>query len=195
MAAASSIAFNPKVCTKRMNVSWKAYKMTSRNGSAKYLQYTTRLDKLIQFLQRDTVFMKLGTSSSTDKILSLQKSFVICPSYRCVFGNYILQEFLQHYSCYKQTYRWQNNESQKLCENKLGQNAKDFQKTSVLFWSLQTWLQAKMPKSWITTRITTKLFSMRVVLLEKLLKRIQIALWKLGNIVNTTRESITRGSV
>ena len=113
--------------------------------------------------------------------------------YRCVFGNYVLHR--ECYSCYKQTYRWQNNESQKLCENKLGQNAKDFQKTSVLFWSLQTWLQAKMPKSWITTRITTKLFSMRVVLLEKLLKRIQIALWKLGNIVNTTRESITRGSV
>lgn len=49
--------------------------MTSRNGSAKYLQYTTRLDKLIQFLQRDTVFMKLGTSS-TDKILLLQKSLL-----------------------------------------------------------------------------------------------------------------------
>ena len=61
-----------KLILKRMNVSWKAYKMTSRNGSAKYLQYTTRLDKLIQFLQRDTVFMKLGTSS-TDKILLLQK--------------------------------------------------------------------------------------------------------------------------
>ena len=50
--------------------------MTSRNGSAKYLQYTTRLDKLIQFLQRDTVFfMKLGTST-TDKILLLQKSLL-----------------------------------------------------------------------------------------------------------------------
>ena len=194
MAAASSIAFNPKVCTKRMNVSWKAYKMTSRNGSAKYLQYTTRLDKLIQFLQRDTVFMKLGTSS-TNKILLLQKSLLIVLATDVYLVITFYRSSYITYSCYKQTYRWQNNESQKLCENKLGQNAKDFQKTSVLFWSLQTWLQAKMPKSWITTRITTKLFSMRVVLLEKLLKRIQIALWKLGNIVNTTRESITRGSV
>ena len=177
-----------------MNVSWKAYKMTSRNGSAKYLQYTTRLDKLIQFLQRDTVFMKLGTSS-TNKILLLQKSLLIVLATDVYLVITFYRSSYITYSCYKQTYRWQNNESQKLCENKLGQNAKDFQKTSVLFWSLQTWLQAKMPKSWITTRITTKLFSMRVVLLEKLLKRIQIALWKLGNIVNTTRESITRGSV
>lgn len=74
--------------------------MTSRNGSAKYLQYTTRLDKLIQFLQRDTVFMKLGTSS-TDKILLLQKSllFVLATDVYLVItfyrSSYITLQLLQ----------------------------------------------------------------------------------------------------